>query len=210
MSRRPRESRGGAGFSRPTKLLGLLGCAAVIAQTAAACGHRSSGAGVHGQSPATSGGVSGRGTGGRSGRGGESEGGAGGGCPTSYDLPSYYGNTQGLCDALENSECCMPPEDVTGVFYVVCAPDGSFCTAGAPCSVVGDPPRRQNCGWNYCPIDAAGAAGEATAECPPSLVEAALSGVGPSVCVSDADCLPDEVCNQRHANRMFCGPAVSP
>lgn len=129
------------------------------------------------------------------------------GCPTSYQLTSYVGSTDGLCGALESSGCCVAPEEETGFFGIVCAPDGSFCTTASTCSVV-DPVRSHDCGWTVCEGTGSGGEGGAAYEaaCPPDLVSDAFDERTPPVCVSDSDCPSDQVCNQRHANRMFCGP----
>jgi|SRR5882724_6457802 len=126
-------------------------------------------------------------------------------CDSGYDLASYNGDQTGLCPANESRwiECC--PDDITPAVTIVCAPDGSVCVAvgGATCTTYNT---HTECGWTFCDPNAqgtGGAGGASTSDCPRDKV----ANPAPLVpCASDVHCEDmRQVCNQRIANRMFCG-----
>jgi hypothetical protein len=134
----------------------------------------------------------GTGTGGASGMSGS--GGLPDNCPPAYDLPSYAGDTSGLCPPDASTQCRCPGFPNSSMQHSIspeCTPDGSACVNfESQCDQF--VPGSWECGWlseGACPELFAAAEAQAEAALP---------------CASDDDCPEGRPCALRVANRMFC------
>jgi hypothetical protein len=118
-------------------------------------------------------------------------------CEAEYELASYSGDTEGLCQPAESvwRNCCSPDGDIAAAERTRCAPDGSVCIVGSYCTLYGG-----ECGWSMCDPNEVGAAGAGGAEQTPCQNPEAILP-----CSTDAHCIDGLVCNRRVSNRMFCG-----
>ncbi len=111
--------------------------------------------------------------------------------PTSYELGSYDGGVDGLCDPAEHMECdCFEYPNP----WVHCLPDLSVCLPVA--GTCGSSP----CGWVMCPDGPP--EGECAERASLTLSEDQSFWLP---CTRDADCSPGNSCNRRIHDRMFCG-----
>jgi hypothetical protein len=119
--------------------------------------------------------------------------------PAGYDLPSYDGGVDGLCDAAASIGCGT--DDFFAGEDVLCTPSYDACCF----SYLQFEP--EPCGWVDCPSDPNA---PAPPICQSELAKKVKETKSPvcRFCVSDADC-PEgsgQVCNTRIGDRMSCGP----
>jgi hypothetical protein len=118
-----------------------------------------------------------------------------------YDLDSYDGDTDGLCDAAEVKACDFELcGDYGAALSVLCAPDKSGCIwAAGVCT------SQTECGWVDCDV----ARDDEFCEGLEEMVDDVKESGGPERCVSDADCSAPATCSRRIANMMVCDPVDS-
>lgn len=119
--------------------------------------------------------------------------------PTGYNLPSFKGNTDGLCVAADSVGCNT--YECGASYEVACSPGYEACCYGWQYF------EPEPCGWNQCFVD------ELNTQCVQPLAHKTAEEQSPicNWCASDGDCSPDKVgpgmvCNVRLADRMICGP----
>lgn len=156
---------------------------------AAGAGGKDAGSGGSG---GTSGSGAGGATGGSSGVGAAGASGAAGSCPTAYDLPSYSGDTSGLCPPEDNTQCSCFEYLSAGV--VMCSAAGECCYFVDFCEV---------CGWIDCGEGANGPYDYPNCKANEAAFYAAAAGPRCHPCAADSDC-KDGTCSVRLGNRMFC------
>jgi hypothetical protein len=128
------------------------------------------------------------------GRGGEA---GGDSCVREYDLDSYDGDTEGLCDAAEVNRCDNRCGDIGEAITVLCAPDRSGCIYQS--NICADGPE---CGW----IDCWDSSSNEVCADLEETIEEVKDQEGPTQCVRDSDCGAEATCSRRIANLMVCDP----
>ncbi len=112
------------------------------------------------------------------------------GCPASYDLASYSGDTSTLCPAAEATVCACAVHETD---RVQCDPKGGGCVRlAATCDA---------CGWLDC-TDLTSAPSGCSQYA--AFLPGIKSGAGTNACTRDTDCGQGRACSLRIGNRMFC------
>jgi hypothetical protein len=116
------------------------------------------------------------------------------GCSGGYDLPSYSGDTTGLCPPDDATMCsCF---ELTQIVAVTCDPSGGGCVQlPAICNV---------CGWVKCPKEVA--ARPPACDQYDSILPSVWAGPASVPCSRDAHCKFGTMCSVRVGDRMFCSP----